>query len=81
MLVEVNNVCFDENHQKCLLNFSLTQGQTFAFVQALDLGSKSCRHKKPMPKRYWGVWDHSNPKQSMVNILRHGAQWPSLPKT
>ncbi|NQY37840.1 MAG: hypothetical protein HRT37_23385 [Alteromonadaceae bacterium] len=79
MLIEVNNVCFNDDHQKCLLNFSQAQGHTFAFVQALDLGMKNCRHKKPMTKRCWGIWDHCEPEKSMLNILRYGGPWPLLP--
>ena len=80
MIVEVNNIRFDDNHQNCLVNFSQVQGQNFAFVQALDLGMENSRHKKPMRKRSWGFWDHSEPEQSMINILKNGAKWPSLPK-
>ncbi|NQY64154.1 MAG: hypothetical protein HRT38_10555 [Alteromonadaceae bacterium] len=80
MLVEINNVRFDDEHPKCFINFSQAEGRTFAFVQALDLGLKNCRHKQPMTKCCWGIWDHSEPEKSMSNILNYGAKWPSLPK-
>ena len=57
MLIEINNLRFDDNHKKCFVNFSHAQGHHFAFVQALDLGMEDCLNSRPITKRYWGLWD------------------------
>jgi len=78
MKFEVNNLLFDDSHEDCHLVISSSQGQTFAFVQALDLGMAHSRHKKPIKSRYWGTWDFSNQQESLEEILKYGGKWPDL---
>ncbi|NQY33596.1 MAG: hypothetical protein HRT37_01240 [Alteromonadaceae bacterium] len=80
LVVEINNIRFDDNNENCSIQYFRTQGYLFAFVQALDLGRIDLRLKKPKPKRYWGLWDNNEPEKSMLNIFRNGSRWPSLPK-
>jgi len=75
-----NDMLFDDSHPECLCIIERTQGKEIAFVQCLDLGMPHCRHKNPIPKRYWGVWDDRDPEASMDSIMRTGGKWPQLPK-
>jgi len=80
MELSINNLTFDDNHPDCELELCRSQGQLFAFVQALDLGMKGNRHKKPIKKRYWGLFSHENKEASIQAILENGGKWPDLPK-
>lgn len=80
MEVTTNNLLFDDQHPDCLLEVSSSQGKRFAFVQALDLGMKGNRLKKPIKKRYWGAFCFENKEASIEAILQTGGLWPDLPK-
>lgn len=75
-----SNLLFDSSHPDCLCIIERTQGKEIAFIQCLDLGVEHCRHKKPIPKRYWGLWDENRPEESLDHIMRRGGKWPQLPK-
>lgn len=80
MRCEINNMLFDDDNEDCFVVIVGTQGHSFAFVQALDLGMKHSRLKKPHKARYWGVWDSNEPQLSLTEILKNGGYWPTLPK-
>ncbi|MCG7871829.1 MAG: hypothetical protein JAZ11_06965 [Candidatus Thiodiazotropha lotti] len=74
-----NNMRFDDDDPNCRLLIYPSEGKSFAFVQAIDLGMPHARHTEPLVRRYWGCWDYSNPVGSVQTILMNGGKWPDLP--
>lgn len=75
MRVEVNRLVYDSDNKECYLEVIQSQAMLIAFVQCLDIGddgiSKGVR-------RYWGLYSHENPEESISLILKVGGKWPKL---
>ena len=78
MRVEINNLLFDDNEEDCFYELASTNGEQFAFVQVLDLGSPSARLSKPIKKQYWGRWEGCNKEASVLQIMSYGGKLPNL---
>ncbi len=70
MRVEVNNLLYDKIDPRCKCYLAESQGQIYAFVQALDIGMS----EKPLVKRYWGSYSHDTAKQLIRDILANGGK-------
>jgi hypothetical protein len=66
---------YDGADRLCRLILTDSQGETFAFVQAIDTGFDG-RDRHPV--RYWGKYSHDTPEQSVERILATGGKWPKL---
>ena len=76
MKLEKNNMVFDDSHPLCLCVTSQTEGQTFAFVQVIDVGvDGTLEHTK----RLWGHFSPDTPEQSLLRIMARAGEWPRLP--
>lgn len=76
MRININNLVFDERDPLCKCILTASQGQLYAFVQAVDTGFKGDLR---VPKQYWGMYSYDEPRKSIISILEHGGKWPSLP--
>lgn len=76
MRIKIHNLVFDETDPLCRCILTASQGQLYAFIQAVDTGFKGDLR---IPKQYWGMYSHDEPRQSIVGILENGGKWPSLP--
>lgn len=72
MLVKIGGLLYDEEDPQCFKILNSAQGEMFAFVQVIDIGTGE-------PKRYWGAWDASDEVGSMFEIMTVGGKWPQLP--
>lgn len=72
------NIIFDSSMKGCKYQLCESQGETFAFVQALDIGYSHARLKKPQRVRYWGKFDRNQKAASIIEILHTGGEWPDL---
>ena len=63
--VKHNGLVYDESNKDCKCYLYSSQGLQYAFIQVLDGNFK---------KRYWGVYDHSLPSESIKAII-DGYHW------
>ena len=75
----VGNLIYDDADGRCFVRTESADGQTFAFIQCLDLGFAHARHDPPLLTRYWGFWDPDDPEGSIKQIMAYGGKWPDLP--
>lgn len=75
---EGGNIIFDSSIEGCVYHLCESQGETYAFVQALDIGFPHARLTKPQRVRYWGRFDRNQKAASIVEILHTGGEWPDL---
>lgn len=76
---DFGNLLFDDEQKDCKVITANCHGQTFAFIQVLDLGNPGNRLRKPGKRRYWGRFDPNRPEQSIKAIMGSGGKWPMLP--
>ncbi len=76
MRIEVSNLLYDNTDPRYKYHLAESQGQIYAFIQALDMGMP----EKPLVTRYWGSYSDDTAEQSIRDILSKGRKWPILPK-
>lgn len=72
MQLKISGLLYDEEDPRCFKILSIAQGERFAFVQVIDLGTGN-------PKRYWGAWQPEDETSSLLEIMSFGGKWPNLP--
>lgn len=75
---DAGNLVYDDSNPDCAMIISECQGELYAFVTALDIGSSASPLKKPMKARYWGKFSWSNKENAIREILHTGGKWPDL---
>lgn len=73
------NLVYDDEDPRCFIEIVQGPNSLIAFIQALDIGNKGTRHRNPIIKRLWGVWNPIEPQISIQEILAYGVKWPDLP--
>jgi hypothetical protein len=75
MVIKKNRMTYDDSNPRCQLfisNTSATHGLgniQVAFITVIDDSTQ-------MLKRYFGVWNWDDQKQSIAHIMDIGGKWP-----